>query len=36
MAVDTDLIKNNIHEYLDQHEAKELLRFVTIEFGRRW
>ena len=30
MAVDTDLIQENIEEYLDQHERKELLRFVTI------
>ncbi len=30
MAVEVDLIKKDINEYLDRHERKDLLRFVTI------
>ena len=29
MAHQSDLIEQNIEEYLNQHENKELLRFIT-------
>ena len=30
---ETELIRNDVHAYLDQHQKKELLRFVTVGSG---